>query len=157
MFFPRALPTRTGLCNMRPMVQRRRRTSGSGLVLSVLGTVMLVVTAIPSSPARAADESETPADSKTEYAPQADDQDRPHDRSLLARTPADAAVASKAQSDNEPAFYQRWQFWAITGGIVVGAVAAIWGGTVLYHSMRGGDVRPCNSTFLTCAGQGEPQ
>ncbi len=141
---------------MRPMVQRRRRTSGSGVVLSVLGTVMLVVIAIPSFPVRA-DESATPADSKTEYAPQAEDQDRPHDRSLLARTPADAAVASKAQSDNEPAFYQRWQFWAITGGIVVGAVAAIWGGTVLYHSMRGGDVRPCNSSFLTCAGQGEPQ
>jgi len=138
------------------MVQRRRRTSRSAVVLSALAAVMLLVVAIPSSPARAADDTEMPS-SKTDYKPQAEDQDRPKDKSLLEKTPADAAVASKAQSGEQPALYQRWQFWAITGGILVGAVAAIWGGAVLYHTIRGGDVRPCNSAFLGCAGQGEPQ
>jgi hypothetical protein len=139
------------------MVQRRRRSFGSGLVLSVLATLMLMFVAIPGSVARAADDTEAPPDTKTEYKPQADDEDRPHDKSLLEKTPADAAVASKAQAGEEPAFYQRWQFWAITGAIVVGAVAAVWGGATLYHTIHGGDVRPCNKTFLTCAGQGEPQ
>jgi hypothetical protein len=139
------------------MVQRRRRTSRSAVLLSALAAVMLIVVAIPSSPARAADDTEMPS-SKTDYKPQAEDQDRPKDKSLLEKTPADAAVASKAQSGEQPAFYQRWQFWAITGGIVVGAVAAIWGGAVLYHTIRGGDVRPCSvPPNLACAGQGEPQ
>jgi hypothetical protein len=138
------------------MVQRPRRSFGSGLVLSALAALMLIVVAIPTSVARAADDTESPPESKTEYKPQADDADRPHDKSLLEKTPADAAVASKAQQNDE-AFYQRWQFWAITGAIVVGAAAAIWGGITLYHTAHGGDVRPCNSTFLACAGQGEPQ
>jgi hypothetical protein len=139
------------------MVQRRKRTPGSGIVLSVLATVMLVVVAIPSSPARAADDTEAPPAMKT-YSPQAEDQDRPHDKSLLEKTPADAAVASKAQAAEAPAFYQRWQFWAVTTAIVVGAVAAIWGGETLYHSLHGGDIRPCKAPpNLACAGQGEPQ
>ncbi len=138
------------------MVQRPRRSFGSGLVLSALAALMLIVVAIPTSVARAADDNESPPDSKTEYKPQAEDADRPHDKSLLEKTPADAAVASKAQQSDE-AFYQRWQFWAITGAIVVGAVAAVWGGITLYHTIHGGDVRPCNPMFLTCAGQGEPQ
>ena len=106
------------------MLQRRRRTFGPGVALSVLAAVMLLVVAIPSSPARAADDTETPTASKTEYAPQVEDQDRPHDKSLLEKTPADAAVAKKNQ-DSDEAFYQKWQFWAVTGGIAVGLVAAI--------------------------------
>jgi hypothetical protein len=119
---------------------------------------MLLVVAIPGSVARAADDTEAPSSSKTAYNPQADDADRPRDKSLLEKTPADAAVASKAQTDDK-AFYQRWQFWAITGAIAVGAVAAIWGGITLYHSLHGGDVRPCNTAafLLGCAGQGEPE
>jgi hypothetical protein len=139
------------------MVQRPRRSFGSGLVLSALAALMLIVVAIPTSVARAADDTESPPDSKTEYNPQAEDADRPHDKSLLEKTPADAAVASKAQQGEEPAFYQRWQFWAITGAIVVGAVAAVWGGATLYHTIHGGDVRPCNSKFIACTGQGEPE
>jgi hypothetical protein len=77
---------------------------------------MLAVVAIPSSPARAADDSEAPRPAK-EYAPQAEDQDRPHDKSL-----------------------------------------AIWGGETLYHTVHGGDVRPCSvPPNLACAGQGEPK
>jgi hypothetical protein len=139
------------------MLEPLKKTSRSTVALSLLASVLLVFVAIPSSPARAADDTETPTAPKTDYTPQAEDQDRPKDKSLLEKTPADAAVASKAQQGDQAAFYQRWQFWAITGAIVVGAVAAIWGGAVLYHSIKGGDVRPCNATFLTCAGQGESQ
>jgi len=64
------------------MVQRRRRTCRSAVVLSALAAVMLVVVAVPSSPARAADDTEMPT-SKTDYKPQAEDQDRPKDKSLL--------------------------------------------------------------------------
>jgi hypothetical protein len=139
------------------MVQRPRRSFGSGLVLSALAALMLIVVAIPASVARAADDTESPSQSKTEYKPQEEDADRPRDKSLLEKTPADAAVASKAQAGEQPVFYQRWQFWAITGAIVVGAVAAVWGGATLYHTIHGGDVRPCNKAFLGCAGQGEGQ
>jgi hypothetical protein len=125
------------------------------VILSLLATVMLLLIAIPPSPARAADDNEMPT--AAQNAPQVEDQDRPKDKSLLEKTPADAAVASKAQ-EGDTAFYQRWQFWAVTGAIVVGAVAAIWGGAVLYHTLRGGDVRPCGMPpNLACAGQGEPQ
>ena len=127
------------------------------MVLSALAALMLIVVAIPTSVARAADDTESPPESKTEYKPQAEDADRPHDKSLLEKTPADAAVASKAQQSDE-AFYQRWQFWAISGAILVGAAAAIWGGITLYHTVHGGDVRPCNTAaFIGCYGQGESQ
>ena len=65
--------------------------------------------------------------------------------------PADTAKKSQA---GDEAFYQKWQFWAVTGGIVVGAVALIFGGKALYHSINGGDVRPCNPSFIGCDGQG---
>ena len=35
-------------------------------------------------------------------------------------------------------------------------VALVWGGSQLYHAINGGDVRPCNPTFIACFGQGEP-
>jgi hypothetical protein len=142
---------------MRPMLQRRRGTFGSAIVLAGLAAALLIVVGIPSSAARAADDSDEPTASKTQYAPQAEDQDRPRDKSLLDKTPADGAVAAQAQADQGPPFYQRWQFWAITGAVVVGAVAAVWGGATLYHSIHGGDVRPCMSTLIGCYGQGEPQ
>ena len=41
------------------------------------------------------------------------------------KQPADAA--KKRQADEE-AFYQKWQFWAVTGGMSSGAVALIFGG-----------------------------
>jgi uncharacterized membrane protein len=100
--------------------------------------------------ARAAEDNEAPKAAVPD-APQVEDTDKPKDKSLLAPTPADAAKKSQA---GDEAFYQRWQFWAVTGGIVVGAVALFFGGKALYHSVNGGDVRPCNPSFLTCFGQG---
>lgn len=131
---------------MAPVTTRSR----FGAPLALLCAFLAVAVATPWSSAHAAEDTEEPK-AKPDYTPQADDTDRPRDKSLLSPKPADAAVASKAQ---EPAFYEKWQFWAITGGIVVGAVAAIYGGITLYHSLNGGDVRPCNPMFISCAGQG---
>jgi hypothetical protein len=150
------LPTPTGLCNMRPMLPRRTRTHASqvGLGLALLASALLIVAATPWSSARAAEDNEAPKAAVPD-APQVEDVDKHKDKSLLAQTPADAAVAKK-NAGGDDAFYQRWQFWAVTGGIAVGLVAAIWGSITLYHSLNGGDVRPCNPSFIRCYGQGEP-
>jgi len=85
---------------------------------------------------------------------QADDSDKPKDPSLLDKKPADAAVAQK-QAPVGPPFYEKWQFWAIAAGVVVGAVALIWGRQALPHQLNGGDVRPCNMDFqMRCFGEG---
>ncbi|MFL5308477.1 MAG: hypothetical protein ACJ8F1_24915 [Polyangia bacterium] len=139
---------------MAPESTVRRVGAPLGLLCAFLG----VLVATPWSSAHAAQDTEEPKAAKTatDTAPQAEDTDRAHDQSLLAPKPADAAVAQKAQADNAP-MYEKWQFWAIAGGIVVGAAAAIIGSVVLYHSLNGGDVRPCNTkVFLRCYGQGEP-
>jgi hypothetical protein len=112
----------------------------------------LVVVATPLSSARAAEDDEAPKTSAPD-AQQAEDTDRPKDKSLLAKQPADAAVAQKGAADQE-AFYQKWQFWAVTGGVVVGGLLLFFGGRALYHSLNGGDVRPCNPQFIGCFGQG---
>ena len=85
---------------------------------------------------------------------QAEDNDKPKD--LLEKKPADAAVQKKQQVDST-AFYEKWQFWAVTGGIVAGGLLAYFGGKALYHSLNGGDVRPCNGSFIGCYGEGEPK
>jgi len=115
---------------------------------------MGVLVSTPWSSAQAAEDTEEPKAIRHEPEPsQAEDTDKPKDRSLLSKQPADEAVAKKGETDNA-AFYEKWQFWAITGGIVVGAAAAIFGGLALYHSFNGGDVRPCNPAFIHCYGQG---
>lgn len=123
----------------------------------------------PWSVARAADDDETPA-AKTDTpttppgattpppidVPQADDSDRPRDKSLLGKGPVDDA--RKGQAVDEAPFYQKWQFWAITGAVVVGVVGLVWGGATLLHALGGGDVRPCSkSSYVECFGQGEPR
>ncbi len=133
------------------MLPRRKRSHGPrlGVGLALLASILLISVGTPWS-ARAADDDEAPKASVPD-APQIEDTDKPKDKSLLAPTPAD--VAKKSQAGDE-AFYQRWQFWAVTGGIVVGAVALFFGGQALYHSINGGDVRPCNPSFIGCGGQG---
>ena len=137
------------------MLSPRKRTGGSRVGLALFAAALLVVVGTPWSSARAAEDNEAPKAAAPD-APQADDSDRPRDKSLLAPNPADAAVAKKGQADDVP-MYQKWQFWAVTGGIVVGVVALIFGGKALYHSLNGGDVRPCNSMFISCSGHGESQ
>ncbi len=137
------------------MSPRRKRSGGPGVALALLASALLIF-GVHGSSAFAADDDELPKASKPDTS-QVEDTDRPKDKSLLARQPADDAVAKKGEDDNL-AFYQKWQFWAVTGGIAVGLVAAIWGGITLYHSVNGGDVRPCNTaSFIGCYGQGESQ
>jgi hypothetical protein len=84
---------------------------------------------------------------------QVEDNDKPKD--LLEKKPADAAVAQKKQEVAGPPFYEKWQFWAIAAGVVVGTIALIWGGQALSHQVNGGDVRPCNMDFSgRCFGEG---
>jgi hypothetical protein len=108
------------------------------------------------APPPAGTEAAPAAAAQTQYVPQADDTDRPHDPSLLTKTPADAAVDKQArQRDEGPPFYTKWQFWTVTGLIVVGAVAAVWAGTKLAHEAGGGDIRTCDTMrFVGCFGQG---
>jgi hypothetical protein len=133
------------------MLPRRKRSHGPrvGVGLALLASLLLISVGTPWS-ARAAEDDEAPKAAAPD-APQVEDTDKPKDKSLLAPTPADTAKKSQA---GDEAFYQKWQFWAVTGGIVVGAVALFFGGTALYHSLNGGDVRPCNPSFLGCFGQG---
>jgi hypothetical protein len=88
-------------------------------------------------------------------ADQAEDSDKPKDPSLLDKKEADAALAKQKQAPVGPPFYEKWQFWAIAGAVIVGAVVLVWGGSALYHTINGGDVRPCNTTFQDrCFGEG---
>jgi hypothetical protein len=134
------------------MLPRRKRSHGPrvGVGLALLASILLISVGTPWS-ARAAEDNEAPKAAVPD-APQVEDTDKPKDKSLLAKQPADTAKKSQA---GDEAFYQKWQFWAVTGGIVVGAVALIFGGQALYHSINGGDVRPCNPSFLGCFGKGE--
>jgi hypothetical protein len=102
-----------------------------------------------------ATDGEAPPPVKTEFVPQAEDKDRPTDPSLLDQTPADAAIHGKAKVKHEDTpIYKKWQLWAIVGGVVAAGLA-IYGTTVLVHSMNGGDIRPCGTDFATaCFGQG---
>jgi hypothetical protein len=135
------------------MLSPRKRTGGSRVGLALFAAALLVVVGTPWSAARAAEDNEAPKAASAD-APQADDTDRPKDKSLLAPNPTDAAVASKNQADAAP-IYEKWQFWAVSGLVVVGVVGLIFGGKALYHSLNGGDVRPCNASFIGCYGQGE--
>jgi len=137
------------------MLPPRKRTRGSqATALALFLAALTVVVSTPWSSACAAEDEETPKASAPDTN-QVEDSDKPKDKSLLSRQPADAAVAQQNQANDE-AFYQKWQFWAITGAVVVGVVGIIYGGSKLYHSLNGGDVRPCNPSFIGCYGQGEP-
>jgi hypothetical protein len=86
-------------------------------------------------------------------ASQVEDTDKPKD-SILDKKPADAAVASKQAQASGPAFWEKWQFWAIAGGIVVGGVVAVIATQKISHQVSGGDARPCSPMFVTCQGAG---
>ncbi len=96
-------------------------------------------------------------------ATQAEDKDSPEAQAQRDQQRADAALARQARNaelekerERGTPFYQKWQFWAITGGVVVGAVLAIVAGGAIWHQMQGGDVRACNTTMDQggCFGEG---
>ena len=128
------------------MAPFRTRSLGSGIVVGLL-TVLMVGLPRLSWAADVGEETSKPE------ASQAEDNDRPKD-SILDKKPADAAVASKKAEAPKTPFYEKWQFWVLAGGIVVGAVAAVLVGQKIAHQMAGGDARPCNATFTICTGDG---
>ena len=133
---------------MSPLVPFQKWTLRAGIAVAL--TVTLTVVSFPR--VAHADLGEEPKSSSG--GAQVEDADKPKDGSLLEKKPADAAVQQQAAAP-QVAFYEKWQFWAITGGIVAGGLLAYFGGKALYHSLNGGDVRPCNPMFQTrCFGEG---
>jgi hypothetical protein len=87
---------------------------------------------------------------------QVDDSDKPKDldKKPAATEPGVDLTKKPAPAPSEP-FYTRWQFYAIAGAVVVGALIVIFGGRALAHQLNGGDVRPCNMDFMgRCFGEG---
>jgi hypothetical protein len=135
------------------MIPKRRRVFGSAVVVALLIAIPLI--SIPRG-AFAADVDEEPAaksGSKSDIVDQAEDKDRPREPSLLDKNAADAAVAKKKQADAGPPFYEKWQFWAIAGGVVAAIVVAAIVAPKISHQVNGGDVRPCAMGTI-CVGQG---
>ena len=137
---------------MSPLAPFRKWSLSAGIVIALV--VTLPVVALPRvAHADLGDEPSSKSSGTT--ADQVEDSDKPKDPSLLDKKPADAAVAQQKQAPVGPPFYEKWQFWAIAGAVVVGAVVLIIGGQALYHTINGGDVRPCNVEFQgRCFGEG---
>jgi hypothetical protein len=93
-----------------------------------------------------------------QYHLQASDPDQPQDPAVVAarkKAALEAELAKKnPQAAPEPAFYQKWQFWALAGAVTVGVVGAIIGGAAIYHQIRGGDAAKCSMDFIGCFGEG---
>jgi hypothetical protein len=134
-----------------------------------MGVVIMGVAAILiSSPAvaRAAEPGETSGEitggeggeKKPQYQLQASDPDNPQDPELVAakkKAALEAELAKKNKPvDTGPPVYQKWQFWAIVGGVAVALVGAIYATTKIVHSVRGGDVAPCPTDYAGCFGEG---
>jgi hypothetical protein len=95
---------------------------------------------------------------KQPYSLQASDPDAPQDPAVVAakkRAAAEAELAKKKPVDTGPPVYQKWQFWAIAGGVLVGVLGAIYATSKIVHSANGGDVAPCPMDYrLGCQGEG---
>ena len=100
-------------------------------------------------------DSEKPKDQK--YQLQAADPDNPRDPAVEAakkKAALEAELAKKNKPvDEGPPVYQKWQFWAIVGGVAALAVGAIFATRAILHGVNGGDVAPCPMGF-TCYGEG---
>jgi uncharacterized membrane protein len=126
-------------------------------------------------PAETAEPEPSGGDTSTEAAPageaassgpsatQADDKDFPEAQAQRDQARADAALQrqmknAELQKEKERGtpFYQKWEFWAIAGGVVVGSVLLFIGGSALLHQANGGDVRACNTAMfgMNCFGEG---
>ena len=128
-------------------------------------------------PAEGAEASPSGGDTSTEAAPagegdaagsgpsatQAADKDFPEAQAQRDQARADAALQrqmknAELQKERERGtpFYQKWEFWAIAGGVVVGSVLLFIGGSALLHQAGGGDVRACNTAMfgMNCFGEG---
>jgi hypothetical protein len=121
-----------------------------------VGLVLALVTMTALPRLARADLGDEPSKSGSSAQGQGEDTEKPKD-SILDKKPADAAVASKnAQSGPTVNWYENWKFWAVAGGVVVlAAVTAFVVVPAIGHQVNGGDVRPCNSMFVGCFGEGQ--
>jgi hypothetical protein len=136
---------------MSPLAPIRKWTVRAGIVLALVVTLPLVGLRGVAH----ADLGDEPSSKSSSSDPgQVEDNDKPKD--LLAKQPADAAVEQqKKQAAPSTPFYEKWQFWAIAGGALVGIVVLVLGANALSHQINGGDVRPCNMDFQgRCFGEG---
>ena len=114
-------------------------TAGRG-ALAILVALSVLVAVLPASVARAATDDEEPhgdlgdapsAKSDKPHSLQAIDPDAPVDPAVVAarkKAAADAALLKQQQQDAPPPVYTKWQFWALTGAVVVAVVGIIVGG-----------------------------
>jgi hypothetical protein len=131
------------------MAHPHHRTLPTGIVVG-----LLIATLVGLPRAARADLGDEPSKSDTSSASQIEDTDRPKE-SILDKKPADAAVAAKKKETvSGPPFYEKWQFWALVGGVVAGAVITVFAAQKISHQVNGGDARPCSPNFITCAGEG---
>jgi hypothetical protein len=95
---------------------------------------------------------------KPQYTLQAADPDNPTDPEAVAakkKAALEAEIAKKKKPvDEGPPVYQKWQFWAIVGGVLVALAGAVYATTKIVHSVRGGDVAPCPMGYAGCYGEG---
>ena len=102
-----------------------------------------------------ASDSEKP---KEKYQLQASDPDNPKDPAVEAakkKAALEAELAKKNKPvDEGPPVYQKWQFWAIVGGVAALTVGAIFATRAILHSVNGGDVAPCPIGYVGCFGEG---
>ena len=94
---------------------------------------------------------------KPQYTLQAADPDNPTSPEAVAakkKAAMEAELAKKNKPvDEGPPIYQKWQFWAIAGGVLVATVGAVIATIAIVHSANGGDVAPCPMGFA-CFGEG---
>lgn len=136
---------------MRRMAPHAKRLPGS---VVAVGLVLALVTMTALPRLARADLGDEP--SKSDSSAQGEDTEKPKD-SILDKKPADAAVANKkAQSGPTENWWENWKFWAVAGGVVVvGVLTAVLVVPAISHQVNGGDVRPCNSMFVGCFGEGQ--
>ncbi len=96
---------------------------------------------------------------KEKYQLQAADPDAPKDPAVEAakkQAALDAELAKKNKPvDEGPPIYQKWQFWAIVGGVAALTVGAIFATRAIVHGVNGGDVAPCPIGYkVGCFGEG---
>jgi hypothetical protein len=152
------------------MIPPSSRTFLTRWKLGVVGVVVMSVVAaisLSSPAARAAEPGESSGElggasgdkaKQPAYQLQAADPDNPTDPAVVAakkQAALDAALAKKnAKVEAGPPIYQKWQFWAIAGGVLVGLLGAIYATTKVVHSANGGDVGPCPTGYVGCFGEG---
>ncbi len=133
----------------------------------IMGVAAFLLSSSVARTARAAEPGETSGElsgseggdkAKPQYSLQASDPDNPTDPEVIAakkKAALDAELAKKNKPvDTGPPVYQKWQFWAIVGGVVVALVGGIYATSKIVHSVRGGDVAPCPTDYAGCFGAG---